>query len=254
MDVSLPVLARRRAEAKIEANRERERSRGRSGPVEYVAPKMLAAPPPPKHIPVRQMRAAPAVLDAPVPDTAVIPNVAIEKVSPPLPPRGFVMIVHPPCQPPAKAMPLAGMEPPSRNAAWTGIKHRWCTCEGYAASIASASRNCGDDYYGGRGPWFGNQIGIAPSSTRISGNYQCARSSGNGEPCPYNFESQCGYIYDRGDGRPWVGLAILAIPDHTACYAPHSPWFSTTRYSGKCFSVPGDPDDESPVLGVSDEV
>ena len=39
MDVSLPV----RAEAKIEANRERERSRGRSGPVEYVAPKMLAA-------------------------------------------------------------------------------------------------------------------------------------------------------------------------------------------------------------------
>ena len=43
MDVSLPVLARRRAEAKIEANRERERSRGRSGPLEYVAPKMLAA-------------------------------------------------------------------------------------------------------------------------------------------------------------------------------------------------------------------
>ena len=70
---------------------------------------MLAAPPPPKHIPVRQMRAAPAVLDAPVPDTAVTPNVAIEKVSPPLPPRGFVMIVHPPWQPPAKAMPPAGM-------------------------------------------------------------------------------------------------------------------------------------------------
>ena len=43
MDVSLPVLARRRAEAKIEANKKRERCRGRSGPVEYVAPKMLAA-------------------------------------------------------------------------------------------------------------------------------------------------------------------------------------------------------------------
>ena len=67
----------------------------------------------------------------------------------------------------------------------------------------------------------------------ISGNYQCARSSGNGEPCPYNFESQCGYIYDRRDWRLRVGLAILAIPDHTAGYAPHSPWFSTTRYSGK---------------------
>ena len=102
------------------------------------------------------------------------------------------------------------------------------TCEGYAsASIAS--------YYGGRGPWCGNQIGIAPSSTQISGNDQCARSSGNGEPCPYNFESQCGYIYDRGDWRLRVGLAVLAIPDHTAGYAPHSPWFSTTRYSGKCF-------------------
>ena len=73
-------------------------------------------------------------------------------------------------------------------------------------------------------------IGIAFSS-----NDQCARSSGNGEPCPYNFESQCGYIYDRGDWRLRVGLAILAIPDHTAGYAPHSPWFSTTRYSGKCF-------------------
>ena len=66
----------------------------------------------------------------------------------------------------------------------------------------------------------------------MSGNDQCARSSGDGEPCPYNFESQCGYIYDRGDWRLRVGLAILAIPDHTAGY---SPWFSTTRYSGKCF-------------------
>ena len=69
MDVSLPVLARRRAEAKMEANRERERSRARSGPVEYVA---MAAPPPPKRTPLRQMRAAPAALDAPVPDAAVI--------------------------------------------------------------------------------------------------------------------------------------------------------------------------------------
>ena len=113
MDVSLPVLARRRAEAKIEANRERERSRGRSGPVEYVAPKMLAAPPPPKRIPLRQMRAAPAALDAPVPDAAVISKVAIEKVSPALPPRGFVMVVRPPWQPPRKAMPMtAGVEPP----------------------------------------------------------------------------------------------------------------------------------------------
>ena len=90
MDVSLPVLARRRAEAKIEANRERERSRKRSGPVEYVAPKMLAAPPPAKRIPLRQMRAAPAALDA---DAAVIPKVAIEKVSPALQPCGFVMVV-----------------------------------------------------------------------------------------------------------------------------------------------------------------
>ena len=73
MDVSLPVLARRRAEAKIEANKERERSRGRSGLVEYVA-KMLAAPPPPKRIPLRQMRAAPAALDGPVPDAAVFPR------------------------------------------------------------------------------------------------------------------------------------------------------------------------------------
>ena len=115
MDVSLPVLARRRAEAKIEANKnkERERFRGRSGPVEYVAPKMLAAPPPPKRIPLRQMRAAWAALDAPVPDAAVIPKVAIEKVSPALPPRDFVMVVRPPCQPPGKAMPMtAGVEPP----------------------------------------------------------------------------------------------------------------------------------------------
>ena len=44
--------------------------------------------PPPKRIPVRQMRATPAALDAPVPDAAVIPKVAIEKV-PALPPRGL---------------------------------------------------------------------------------------------------------------------------------------------------------------------
>ena len=36
-----------------------QQGRGRSGPVEYVAPKMLAAPPPPKRVPVRQMRATP---------------------------------------------------------------------------------------------------------------------------------------------------------------------------------------------------
>ena len=53
--------------------------------MEYVALKMLAAPPPPKRILERQMRAAPAALDAPVPDAAVIPKVAIEKVSSALP-------------------------------------------------------------------------------------------------------------------------------------------------------------------------
>ena len=79
-------------------------------------PEDVGSPSSPKQNPVRQMRAAPAVLDAPVPDAAVIPKVAIEKVSLALPPRGFVMVVHPPWQRPGKAnaMPMAaGMEPPA---------------------------------------------------------------------------------------------------------------------------------------------
>ena len=94
MDVSLPVLARRRAEAKIEANTERERSRGRSGPVEYVAPKMLASS---EAYSVEANACCPGGIGcSTVPDAAVISKVAIEKVSPALPPRGFVMVVRPP--------------------------------------------------------------------------------------------------------------------------------------------------------------
>ena len=45
--------------------------------MEHIAPKMLAAPPP-KHS-SEAMPSAPAVLDAPVPDAAVIPNLANRK-------------------------------------------------------------------------------------------------------------------------------------------------------------------------------
>ena len=158
-----------------------------------------------------------------------------EKVSPPLPSRGFVMIVHPPWQPPAKAMP--GVEPPAKAMPMAaGMEPPAGMPRGPASSTDGVPVKAMPPV----------PVLPAPPATAVTTTMvveapglvtksalhpplpECARSSGNGEPCPYNFESQCGYIYDRGDG-------ILAIPDHTACYAPHSLWFSTTRYSGKCF-------------------
>ena len=153
MDVSLPVFARRRAEAKIEATRERERSRGRSGPVEYVAQcQMLLLFP--RWLSKRFLR--PCRLVSWVCDGCATALAVTGKGN------AYDGWSGASC----KGNAYGGWNgASSRNAAWTGVKHRSCTCEGYAsASIASvSSRNCGDDYYGGRGFWCGNQIGIAPS-------------------------------------------------------------------------------------------
>ena len=231
------------------------------------------------------MRAAPAVLDAPVSDAAVIPKVAIEKVSPGLAASWVCDGCAPALAATGKGTAYDGWSGASwkgnaydgwsgasckgnayggwnggssRNAAWTGIKHRWCTCEGYAASasIASASRNCGDDYLVIEAPGLVTKSALHPSAPESVAMFNVPEAAEmvNLAPTISKASAAISMIEEIGDGGLDSPSSRSPItPPAMPLIAPGFPQPGTPASAVGAISAPGDPDDELPMLEVSDE-
>ena len=224
----------------IKANRKKgnvpEKGLGR-----VCCPEDVRSPSSSEAFPLRQMR-APAALDAPVrARCCCILKVAIEKVSPALPPRGFVMVVRrggshgkampmtAGVEPPVKAIPMAaGMEPPAgmpRGPASStdGVPVKLCQCQ-YCQRLLAMTNV----------PEAAEMVNLAPTISKASA-------------ATFMIEEIGDYGLDSPSSRspitpPAMPLIVSGFPQP-----------GTPASAFGAISAPGDPDDELPMLEISDE-
>ena len=203
----------------------------------------------------------------------VIFKVAIEKVSPALPPRGFVMVVHPPWQPPGKAMPMtagvevavkampmaAGMEPPSsRNAAWASIKHDGVPVKAMppVPVLPAPPATAVTTTMVVEAPGLVTKSALRtplPESVAIT-NVPEASEMVNLAPTISKASAATFMIEEIGDyGLDSPSSRSPITPPAMPLIAPGFPQPGTPASAFGAISAPGDPDDESPMLEISDE-